>query len=472
MSKNWKNAVGYFRSVKKPEEQCPGELKISHRHILLNLFGILHYEVNDPLGINRSAGPEIIGDTNKGRVLLSYSRGSSVSFGLINGTKSSTEYFGLAIVSENGFASIEKVGFDSISFRINGLADFVGKSNLNATLVRNEEGKVVSMSQIADLNTDLLGVYETNEYYIKFIPTYKQSISLTAVNDKRSAPIEEVIYIEVSRKTGDISVDETIELINSFRNFIAYSLRLAVNIISVRGFNTYGNKSDTKDILETRLYWEGMRKLRYKSSRDRFSRLCTLQDFAEDFGVKFQKWLEVQKKHKTLYDNLISNLYARQQFIENKILSYFTAIESYVTETMSGNIVKERNERNVRSIEEVKSAIQVMPDSEIKSYILEQLGYFKEDVSAAEKLQLLYDMLPNSLKQRITFEDLDLAKRLRNKIVHGDKYDTLLIDGQSKGIINTMRVLGEFCLLKELVVSESKVEEILGRIIDYQKNWT
>lgn len=467
MAKNdWKISTGSFKNVKDGKDVCSGTVKVKDGEISIELVGVLH---KDDLEEQSYGDTEIIGDTNNGRVILKYGRESSVSHGRILTSKKN---FSLILISDENINSVESARFDSVSFRINGLAFFVGKSNIAVSITHDEKSKITNIGVNALLGSGPFAKFETEEYIIEFSPTYKQHISLFNASDRTSSPVEEITEVILKKRKGKLNVMEIHEKVLQLKNFIAFALRVPVNPSEVIARNSEYDEKNVEQVNQTRIYWRKMKEIEYVPPTHPLYVLFTLGKFSDNFGQVMQNWFKLISQHKNLYNTLLSNLYASNQFIENKILSYFSAIESYITKTASPKVVKERNEQYKTAIHEAKDMLSGLTDGKVKEYLANSLNFFQEDINASEKLSILYEMLPKKTKDLIPPANLELAKQIRNKIVHGDNYLKLLEEGERAGVVSKLRALSEFCALLELQVQEGVIDDVLSSFLMHQPHWS
>lgn len=387
--------------------------------------------------------------------------------------------------------------FQKLKIYFSSLNEWVKISPLDIKSEKLSTGEVkqvkINYEQLPNIK---LGVIKELELSIAFVPIYNLSFH-------ESADIKYEICLEIVNRNSR-SWEDCKNLIVQFCDFLSFATYSSNQIVSVHARhdktdNQYGTKITPIEII-----WNERKPSKNSDYVHHWSKsLFIYHDVKDDLGKIFQNWIDKREKFKTVFQELLINIYTPELYLEYKFLNIVQALEIYHKHTKEGKHKIEYMSQDIYQngiYKELSKVIQNYPIQEdFKKFLDGKVKYlFKVDMNLKDRLRDIIDNISylfvennddtnksfadtfnsqnDSLFSRIN-QDRDLKNKfltrvvyIRNNLTHPNK--SIEIKSQELyGLCCTITLILQTCLLIELEVSTDTIKAIIKNRSKTQYQW-
>ena len=445
-----KTRVGYFWLPDSPESKLPGTLRIfDGGKIELKLIGIFGDHLVIP-SKNPYLG-RILGKVEKDRYITLESCLYQKRDFSLGGISRSLVYVQEAIFDidpSNG----GEARFDSFSFSIEGLDEWVGISGIN--VVNDSDLKSTSITyQAQSAMKYCLG----DGFTLKIVFSYK----LPGMPVLTEAKVSQKTYFVL-----DSDVERELEAFRDVAHKLTYLLCLAIDAtVSIRDVKAESN-SHVQNILPGEplkismpVYYQSIPFSSDVPNIDIYKMLFRFQNIEKNAGDIIKNWLGAYSIFRPSLDLYFSSVTGGHKYLESRFLSLAQSLETYHRRTSTESLMAEDKFRSVCA-----SLLCSCPKKQ-REWFKSRLNKYDNEVNLGRRIKSIIEPFKTSIgnsKQRKKL--IHQIVNTRNYFTH---YDTRLEDDAISGkdlwnLCQRMEALFQLHLLSRLGFDKSEIDSIVS----------
>lgn len=371
-----------------------------------------------------------------------------VKHALADGTQTTvlTLYVGVILVGAQ-FKKIEDAKFDSMFIRFQHLDAWVNVSGFNIDV--SADGISVKYQRPKDY---VFEVSEKLKLHISYAVHYP---TISTIQNEACITQEAWIGIIPSEPKP---LDYYWDIIYSLQNFLILATTATVYPLSVSGrIKVKDQPNISVDI------YRSIGSIESSESLHPSDMLFTFNNVSEQLHTLMANWFAKSDTLKPFYDLYFGTYYVSEMYLTTEFLNYVQALESYHRRTKSNVEIPEDQHRK-----RFETVVTGAPP-EYKEWLVEKLRYSNEP-NLRKRLKEILKSFPASLepvlKDRRKFVN-DVCVT-RNYLTH---YDSELEHQAAKdrelfALTSRVKLLLQFCMLKELGFDPQNVEKLTARLIN------
>lgn len=444
------NLSGFFWLADKPGKRLPGILSIKDGgNIELEVIGNFDKDIGQALTNQDFNLPRIHGNVEtRGEVTLDncfYSK-KNISFGDISKSRIHVNL----LVSGVWFEKDEEVAFESITFSVDGLDQWVATTGFKVT--PNFEDKSVSVSYKAPAK-EVFPISEGFELVLEYAWSIPGAPLFTEAKVTQSA----LLTIEAKEKTP---LKEFVSTAFKIINLLSFCVDKTVSIgeISARSSGVVRKYPDDKEIPVVmkvvypslpfdeempKIEWHSML-LQFPQIRDRFSTIIS-------------SWLQAYEEIEPSMNLYFSSRTGAHRFLNGRFLAMAQCLETFHRRASSETMMDAKEYDSL-----VKTIVESCPE-ERRDWLSGRLSHGNE-VSLRKRLNKIIGVFEDALGgKKVTSRLINLIVNTRNYFTHySPDLEAKAADGGDLwSLCMKMEFIFQMHLLKRLGLTEDELSEIL-----------
>lgn len=394
------------------------------------------------------------------------------------------------------FEDEQDIKLKSISVQYSHLEKWIGKSGIQA-FVSQEENKIwISYQPPSNIHLTKIGNLDLD---ITFSPIYVNPFDFYFGATYYKANIEQKTYLTIQNSCNQ-PIDDCINLLISFRDFLSFAMTKATSVIEIAGKadviytkpvqQANGAFTLEEEVRETQVIimfglWNSTKSSEIKLSPNEM--LFLFSDVENNLGSVFETWINKRGVYESVFDLLMITMYTPSLYLHYGFLNIIQALEAYHTSKYEGSY----QDRKVYEKGLCKKFLEVLknfpsesvnPENGISDEFrnalkgkLKSQTRFTLETRLKEILSDVFSLLPNNFIGSV--EDRELfsrrASETRNALTHHDKEKRKqAARGQELfQLFHTLTVILQTCLLRELNLTDESIKTLVERNRVYQNEW-
>ncbi|MCL1472777.1 hypothetical protein LAY57_19110 [Argonema antarcticum A004/B2] len=394
------------------------------------------------------------------------------------------------------FENEQDIKLKSIYVQYSHLKEWIGKSGIQAFVVRDENKLWISYQPPTNIHLTRIGELDLD---ITFSKIYVNPFDFYFGAIYYKANVEQKTYLTI-QNTSNQPLDECIDLLINFRDLLSFAMTKATSVIEVNA-NTdvihikpvqqpNGDITLEEELQEAQVtilfgLWNSAKTSEIKISTHEM--LFLFSDVEDNLGQVFEAWIDKRKVYEPVFDLLMSTIYTSNLYLHYGFLNIVQALEAYHTNKYEG-IYQDRKvyEKGLyKKFEEVlnnfpsesedqESGISDEFRNALKGKLKAQTRFTLE-TRLKELLGEISPFLPNDFIGSDS-DKAEFARRsadTRNALTHHDKEKR---KQAAKGqellqLFYTLTVILRICLVIELNLKNDSIEALVKRSRAYQNEW-
>lgn len=389
---------GFFWLPGKKDIRVPGTLTISDGgDIELEIVGLLDESAE---AVNsRDIIPRVNGEVEKdGYVTLEncFYRTKSIPFGSI--TKSTL--ISHKVLSGVGFDEDEEIEINSLSFKIEGVDEWVGISGIKVETNDKMTESIIRYTQPDNIKIDLY-----NGMLLEICFSY----SIPIVADLKESKIKQSVYLKLSSETPYDLQDFT-DITYRLANLLCLATEETVSIYDLTAFSEnvyYVNENNEKDrLVPIKIYYPSIPFSKNKPKIEWHRMLFRFGHLGDDRNIKINNWLKLYDSISPTLSLFFSAQTGAHKYMEGRFLALAQGLETYHRRTTDIKLMAESEFHDlVSSIvescpEDKKEWLEgrLMHGNEIsfRNRIKDLISPFKENIGSNKKRNQIINKILNT----------------------------------------------------------------------------
>jgi ApeA N-terminal domain 1 len=394
------------------------------------------------------------------------------------------------------FQTEQEIQFKSISVRYSHLEEWIGKSGVQAIWAGDENKIWISYQPPVSIP---LAEVEGLDMSITFSQIYVNPFDIYFGATYYKGNVEQKTFLTLQNPQKR-SIDQCVELIINFRDFLSFAMSKPSSMASVTGnidtthekpiLKDDGTYSTVEEIRETQVnilfaLWDSEKHSERKISLHEM--LFVYSDVENKLGVVFKEWLNKKEIYESVFELFMTTMYTPSLYLHYGFLNMIQGLEVYhgnkyegtyqEDEAYKGGIYKKlleaienfpsKNTNNQNGInDDFRAALKGKLNFLNQHTLQTRLGEILEDITC-----LLPDNFIGGDDSRKSF--ISKASNTRHALAHHNKKQK---KKAAKGqellrLFHTLTVILQSCLLRELGFTDESIKRLIDRNRNYQREW-
>jgi hypothetical protein len=262
------------------------------------------------------------------------------------------------------------------------------------------------------------------------------------------------------------------EIVYRLRNLIAFGVGESTHVSALTIVPSDKDITDRERLQDVEVYYGTGASHREQQSTERYEMLFHRETLDTDLGRVLAQWFTRSHELEPVYNLYFSTLYQAELYLENQLLNYMQALETYNRRTILAGtyLPKDVFRRFVKSVFVYVNEHHPEIPSDVQEVFRNSFSFaneFTQKTRLSETLSRLGSIVHLLIPDVKTF--VDVAVATRNYLTHyseqrhrASKLRDLYI------LVQQLRFVLELCLLRELSLTDSQITEIVQENQRYQ----
>lgn len=345
------------------------------------------------------------------------------------------------------FLTKEDIKFEKISISLSHLRNWANHVHVQQS---NDENKLIVTHNLPP------NVVVIIPHVGKLTLYYDTSVSQSSKNTTLGKEVG--ITIEAKEPTSFGVWLKTIYLLQAFLSFATRHPVHLLQMDEVKAIDLKLPRGETrKSFVTTDVFFRLSEIPEDSSTESPANMLFTLKDIADNFELCLQNWFQKAELLEPVYELHFGTLHNPTMYPIHKFSSLAQALETYHRRTNNRSAFP-KEEFEIRK----KEILTAVP-SQYEEWLKEKLS-FSNELSLRQRLEDImqtYNSIVGIVPNQVDF--IKKVVNTRNYLTHYDKRlrDKAVTGMELSSLSNSLRMLVEMCLLRELGISDEKISQII-----------
>lgn len=394
------------------------------------------------------------------------------------------------------FKAEQEIKFKSVSARYSHLEEWVGKSGVQAIWAGDENKIWISYQPPVSIP---LAEIEGLELSITFSQIYVNPFDIYFGATYYKGNVEQKTFLTL-QNPQERSIDQCVELIVNFRDFLSFAMSKSSSMTSVTGNvdvtyekpilnndGTYSMAEETREVQVNILFalWDSEKHSEMKISLHEM--LFVYSDIEDKLGIVFKEWLCKKETYESVFELFMTTMYTPNLYLHYGFLNMIQALEVYHGNKYEGAYQKDKAYKGgiykrlfeaIDNFPSEKDDNQKGISDDFRAALQGKLNFLNQHTLQTRLGEILGDiksLLPDNFigddDNRKSF--ISRASNTRHALAHHNKRQKKkAAKGQELSqLFHTLTVILQSCLLRELGFTDESIKKLIDRNRNYQREW-